>query len=204
MDKFLNLTIEKQNSIIDAALKAFGKNGYKKTSASDIAAAAGISKAMIFHYFGTKKALYLYLINLSGSLIMKEIDDKFDYGVTDFFERIKISSSIKIAVLKQHPPMMSFLTGVYFEEDEEVKGDIKKIIVGSEGFKNKIIKEDIDYSKFKEDVDIKLLVKMIYWLADGYAKQFSEQGEIDYESLYNEFSDCLNLLKNNLYKEKYK
>ncbi len=55
MEKFLNLPIEKQNDIIDAGLIAFGTNGYKKASISDIAKAAGISKSMIFHYFRTKK-----------------------------------------------------------------------------------------------------------------------------------------------------
>lgn len=55
LERFFRLSEEKQNSIIDAALKAFGINGYKKTSVSDIAAEAGISKAMVFHYFGTKR-----------------------------------------------------------------------------------------------------------------------------------------------------
>jgi AcrR family transcriptional regulator len=60
MEKFFNLSTEKQQKIVDAALASFGANGYKKTSIRDIAAEAGISKAMIFHYFGTKKQLYLY------------------------------------------------------------------------------------------------------------------------------------------------
>lgn len=56
MEKFLSLPMEKRNLIIDAALKSFGLHGYKKASISDIASSAGISKAMMFHYFGTKKS----------------------------------------------------------------------------------------------------------------------------------------------------
>jgi len=55
LDKFFSLPNEKQKIIIDAALRTFGANGYKKASTNDIAFAAGVSKAMIFHYFGTKK-----------------------------------------------------------------------------------------------------------------------------------------------------
>jgi len=62
--------------ITDAALKSFGTNGYKKSSISDIATGAGISKAMIFHYFGTKKALYLYLMDLCGNMLMNEMNAK--------------------------------------------------------------------------------------------------------------------------------
>ena len=42
---------EAEYPIIDAALAIFGINGYKKASVSDIAAAAGISKAMVFRYY---------------------------------------------------------------------------------------------------------------------------------------------------------
>lgn len=34
MEKFFNLPEDKQNTIIDAALKSFGTNGYKKSSIS--------------------------------------------------------------------------------------------------------------------------------------------------------------------------
>lgn len=201
MEKFFNLPEEKQKMVIDAALKAFGTNGYKKTSVSDIAAAAGISKAMIFHYFGTKKALYLYLIELCGTIIMKEIEEKFDYTVTDFFHRIMLSSNIKIAVMKKHPAILVFLTNIYFENDEEVKADIKAIIAKGEGFRNKIAFEGMDYSKFKDDVDPKLVMKMLLWLSDGYMNQISNKTEVDYDVFFKEFEECVDLLKKNFYKE---
>jgi TetR/AcrR family transcriptional regulator len=200
LEKFFNLPIEKQKIIIDAALKSFGTNGYKKTSVSDIAAAAGISKAMIFHYFGTKKALYLYLIDLCGTTLMNEIDEKFDYTVTDFFDRIKLSSNIEISVMKKHPAIPSFLTSMYFENDEEVKEEIKAILAKGDGFRNKIAFEGMDYSKFKDGIDPKLVMKMLTWLIDGYANQLSSRAEIDYDVIFKEFDECMNLLKNNFYK----
>ena len=203
MKNFFNLPVEKQDVIIGAALKTFATNGYKKTSVSDIAAAAGISKAMIFHYFGTKKALYFYLIELCGNIIMNEVNEKFDSTVTDFFERIKLSTSIEISVMKKHPAIPSFLTSMYFENDEEVKGDIKALLAKSEGTRNKIAFDGMDYSKFKDSVDLKLFMKMLTWIADGYAKQLSTNPDLDYDVLYKEFEECLNMLKNNFYKEEY-
>ncbi|MBI6871249.1 TetR/AcrR family transcriptional regulator [Clostridium aciditolerans] len=203
MEKFFNLPTDKQKTIIDAALKCFGTNGYKKTSVSDIASAAGISKAMVFHYFGTKKALYFYLIELCGNIVMKEVDEKFDYTVTDFFERIKLSSNIEISIMKKHPGMPSFLTSVYFESDEEVKEDIKAILAKGEGFRNRIAFDGMDYSRFKEGVDPKLVMKMLLWLTDGYMNQISNKIEVDYETFFKEFEECINLLRNNFYKEEY-
>lgn len=205
MEKFLGLPTEKQNAIIDGALKAFGTNGYKKTSVSDIASEAGISKAMVFHYFGTKKALYLYLIDLCSDIIMNEIDEKFDKTVTDFFDRIMISANIKMSVMKKHPDIFWFLTNVYFETDVEVKNDIKTILAKGDNFRNKIAFEGIDTSKFKAGIDVKLVIKMLVWLAEGYTSQLTNKidTETNFDELFKEYYECMKLIKNNFYKEKY-
>lgn len=205
MEKFLNLPAEKQNTIINAALKVFGTNGYKKTSVSDIASAAGISKAMVFHYFGTKKTLYFYLIDLSSSIIMNEINKKFDNTVTDFFDRIILSANVKVSVMKKHPATFLFLTNVYFETDEQVKEDIQTVFTKSEDFRNKIAFDGTDTSKFKDGIDVKLVMKMLVLLAEGYTSRLSNKisTETDFNELYKEYYECMNLIKNNFYKEEY-
>ncbi len=204
MEKFSSLPVEKQNIIIDAALTCFGTNGYKKTSVSDIAAAAGISKALVFHYFGTKKALYLYLIDVCTHLIMNELDEKFDNTVTDFFARIKLAASIEISAMKKHPAILSFLDSVYFENDDEVKADIKAILANSESesLRSKIAFEGTDTSKFKDDIDPKLVMKILTLLTDGYLSKMPKTG-IDLDTLCEEFDEYINLFKRNFYKEKY-
>ncbi len=204
LEKFLSLPLEKQNIIIDASFTCFSINGYKKASISDIATAAGISKALVFHYFGTKKALYLYLIDLCTHIIMNELDEKFDNAVTDFFARIKLAASIEISVMKKHPAILSFLDSVYFENDDEVKADIKAILANSESesLRSKIAFEGTDTSKFKDDIDPKLVMKILTLLTDGYLSKMPKTG-IDLDALCEEFDEYINLFKKNFYKEKY-
>lgn len=204
MEKFLSIPADKQKIIIDAAQTCFGTNGYKKTSMGDIAAAAGVSKALIFHYFGTKKALYLYLIELCVNIFLNEINEKFDDTVTDFFDRIKLVTDIKISVLKKHPAMLSFLMSAYFENDDEVKDDIKAILVNGKGknLRNRISFEGIDTSKFKDDIDPKLVMKILTLLTDGYLSKMPKI-EIDLDALCGEFDEYINLFKRNFYKEKF-
>lgn len=203
MDKFLNLPLEKQISMIDAALLSFGSNGYKKTSVSDIAAAAGISKAMVFHYFGTKKDLYLYLIQYCYDHIMIEINNKFDNSITDFFDRILLSSEIKLSVLKKHPATISFLSNVHFEQAEDVKEDIKAILDQSEDVRNKIAFDGMDTTKFKDEVDPQLVMKILTWMAEGLSSNSKSFTANSLEALTQEFYECMKLLKNNLYKEEF-
>jgi TetR/AcrR family transcriptional regulator len=209
LEKFLSLPLEKQNVIIDAALKAFSNNGYKKTSVSDIATAAGISKAMVFHYFGTKKALYLYLIEVCGSTLMNEVGAKFDNSVTDFFDRILLASHIEIAVMTKHPAISSFLNSMYYESDDEVKAEIEAVLASKEGeeARSKIAFDGMDASKFKDGIDPKLVMKMLTWFAYGYINKSSVNArlnlEVYFEDLCKEFDECIALLRNNFYKEEY-
>lgn len=207
MDKFFRIPVEKQNLITNSALKSFGTNGYKKSSISDIATGAGISKAMIFHYFGTKKALYLYLMDLCSNILTNELDEKFDNTITDFFGRILIATNIKISIMKKHPEILSFLTSMYFENDEEVKEDIKANLKKGEEFRSKFTVDSMDESKFKDGIDPKFVMKMFGWLAEGYISQLSSKAGIDSEALFeefNEFNKCIDLFKNNFYKKEYK
>ncbi|MFI9354038.1 TetR family transcriptional regulator [Streptomyces lydicus] len=44
--------------LLDAASELFAERGYERTTVRDIAARAGANQALLFRYFGTKKALF--------------------------------------------------------------------------------------------------------------------------------------------------
>ncbi len=205
MEKFINLPQEKQKYIIDGALTIFGSNGYKKSSVSDIASAAGISKAMVFHYFGTKKALYLYLLDMCSNLIIDAINEKYDDTITDFFDRMLNASNIKISVMKKHPAIISFLTSAYFETDHEVQDDIKLILKQGEEIRSRIAFNGVDASKFKDGIDIKVVMKILIWLAEGFVNNTNMKYDmdLDLDHLFNEYFECMNVIKDNFYKEEY-
>lgn len=48
--------------ILSVARRLFGANGYTTVSLSDIAAEAGVARALINHYFGGKRQLYLEVV----------------------------------------------------------------------------------------------------------------------------------------------
>ena len=203
LENFHNLPLEKQSTIINASLDAFGTNGYKKTSVSDIAKAAGISKAMVFHYFGTKKDLYFYLLNFCSNLVVEEINHKMDNSITDFFERIIMATTIKVAIIKKYPATLSFLYSVYYETNEEVKDGIVTIMSQGDAFRTNIVFEGLDDSKFKEGVDVKLVMKMLTWMSEGFVNPSKSLQSEDLDIICNDLYESMKLLKNNLYKEEY-
>lgn len=202
LDKFLALPAEKRKKIIDAALAAFGTNGYRKASISDIAGAAGISKAMVFHYFGTKKNLYIYLVKLCADILVSEISAKYDPNVTDFFDRILDVADIEITVMKKHPAMLSFLASAYFEEDPEIREDFQVFYEQGEGFRQRISIDEIDASKFKEGTDPKLVLRMLTMCGEGFSRS-TNVTEAEIDNFFDEFKLIIEMLRNNLYKEEF-
>ena len=53
---------ERKEQIYACAAQLFGERPYSEVSTSDIAAAAGVARGLINHYFGTKRELYLEII----------------------------------------------------------------------------------------------------------------------------------------------
>jgi len=53
---------DRRTAILDAALEVFSRRGYNGASIDDIATAAGISKALIYEHFPSKKDLHVSLL----------------------------------------------------------------------------------------------------------------------------------------------
>jgi AcrR family transcriptional regulator len=80
-ERFFDLKKEKQDRILNAAMKVFAANGYKYGSTEQIVKEAGISKGLLFHYFGTKQELYLFLYDYSVRVLQLEM--RRDLGTED-------------------------------------------------------------------------------------------------------------------------
>jgi AcrR family transcriptional regulator len=61
---------ERRESILAAANEVFGERGYEHVRIDDVAAAAGISKALIYEHFASKQELYIELLNRAAQELL--------------------------------------------------------------------------------------------------------------------------------------
>lgn len=202
MEKFKELTEEKQQPIIEAALKCFGKHGYKKASMNDIAQDSGVSKPMLFHYFGTKKDLYLYLSEYVKNVLLEGYMSNEIKACDDFFERIIAASKVKMGILERCPHILIFIISMLTETDPAVRDIAGTITPDAKKFSNNLVIKEGDRKKFKEGVDIDMILRTIFLLAEGYAHEACT-GQCDYSTVAEELEKIMYMLKNNLYKEEY-
>ena len=106
MEKFLALTEEKKMTILNAALQCFGKFGF--------------SKASMFQYFGSKKQLYIYLLEYCKKVIEEIFEKAHLDSKTDLFDRILASSRMEMESFQNQPFTLQFITSVWEETSPEV------------------------------------------------------------------------------------
>ncbi len=201
-NKFFSLDTIKQERIINAALKEFAKNGYEKASTNEIIKEAEISKGSLFSYFNSKKELYLFLFDYVSKII-DQIYAEVDLSETDFFERMRQIGLIKFKIMKQYPQAFDFLKSAPIENSPEVKGDIaaigKRLIEAGMGMSYK----NIDFAKFRDDMDIQKMMKIITWTIMSFSEEqrnkLGSYGDITIDIL-DEWDEYFDMLKQCFYK----
>ncbi|MEG0504481.1 MAG: TetR/AcrR family transcriptional regulator, partial [Raoultibacter sp.] len=85
-EKFFDLSEEKRNAIINAGFSVFSQSEYRHATTDEIVKRAGISKGLLFHYFGNKKNFYVYLYDYAIAFLVEHTSELYDYKETDFFD----------------------------------------------------------------------------------------------------------------------
>ena len=202
MENFFKIRADKQYHIINAAFTVFGRQGYRKASMADIAQEAGITKGMITYYFGSKKTLYMYLVDICRGHLMQQSGQRLTDEVTDFFERVKISMDIQISAMKEHPALLRFAASFFYESDPEVASDTIAILETEyEKLYSKIL-SGADLTRFKPGFDPMLICKFVLWADDGFMTGLYESKSPDnIDAQVAEFHSCLDIMKKTFYKE---
>lgn len=66
--------LERESQILEFASEIFGTDGYAATNIQTVAARAGISKPLIYNYFGSKEGLFLACLERAGQILADEIE----------------------------------------------------------------------------------------------------------------------------------
>ncbi len=187
-EKFFDLKKEKQDRMINAALKIFALNGYAHASTDDIVKEAGISKGLLFHYFTNKIGLYAFLYDFSARFVELEMTSTVDRGDNDYFSIHIMLKNAETNVMKAYPYMVAFLNSCENEDVIEALNEIstKKRIVPDcvdDFFRRAntlMLKHDVDQSKLTELINYTSICVMNKTLKydsdhpDVYFKQMKE------------------------------
>ncbi|MBY0095635.1 TetR/AcrR family transcriptional regulator [Mesobacillus maritimus] len=203
--KFLNIDEEKQQRILNAALNEFAQKGYDHASTNAIVKLAGISKGLLFHYFNNKKELYLFLHKHFIDVLQNEFFNEERFAEPDVFERLKNIMILKSQMMKKYPEIFNFFISAYTETSSDIKNELDDShheLMQSSYAK---IFENIDTTMFKENIDMKRAIQIVFWTLEGYSNQVMEkvkhtnQSDNDFSAEFAEVDLYIQMLKTAFY-----
>lgn len=107
-----------RNALLDAAEKIFLERGYGKTSLSQIAKQAGMTKSLIHHYFGSKESLWSEVktrrFKQYAERQLAMIDEAEPTG-----ELLRASMAFYFNFLQHNPEIVRIQAWMFLENDED-------------------------------------------------------------------------------------
>ena len=190
-EKFFSLEPEKQHRIVDAGFQVFSRNSYKKTPVSEIAEEAGISKALLFHYFQNKKELYLFLWDQAMKMREKAQSQMKDPYAGNLFDLLERDLSLKFRLIRRYPYIANFAFRAVYEKEPEIKSVIQGKFQEYSRKSWQDTLEKLDPEDYMPGLDLQMMCRQIYWTGAGYLWQSACMGPLDPQKMEEDFGRML-------------
>lgn len=166
---FEKLNIQKKERILNAAIAEFACKTYEDASTNNIVTAAQIGKGMLFHYFDSKKNLYLYLYRYVREIMDEEIYSQIDCESGSLPIILKQLAKLKLEIFKRHPGIADFIAQCNRETSPEVCDDIQNIRKERRvKIREDILYKNLNMNLLKPQFRNEQTIKLIRWTLDGY------------------------------------
>ncbi len=162
--KFFDSAVEKQDRIISASVKEFALHGYENASTNRIVSDAGISKGILFHYFGNKQNLFDFIAEYCSLVLIEDYYAKLAGSETDFFARLKQLLQLRFQITELFPYVFPFYDRMKNEGSEHSAEFLKQLRDYNfyEPFKR------CNRTDFYHGTDYEKLVGYTEWIVDGF------------------------------------
>jgi TetR/AcrR family fatty acid metabolism transcriptional regulator len=143
---------EREKNIIEAALKVFSRRGFADTRMADIAAEAGMSYGLVYHYYQNKEKLFEAIVEDWWAGFYRELES-LKAGDATTEEKLRGIIHYLLSVYEKKPDQISiFVTeisrGFVYHADSRGKGKFGRLFdlcrgIMEEGQKNGFLRNDI-------------------------------------------------------------
>lgn len=205
--KFESLQEDRKMRIIDVCIEEFAQNGYENASTNSIVKKAEISKGILFHYFGNKKNLYLFIVDYIVSFLTEKFFEMDESPPEDIFEKIMNAGLVKLKIAYEYPMMYKIVFEAFTQTHKNVKNEIL-------GRYDRLYKEvmpmflkNLDMSRFRKDIDKGKAVELIMFALEGVGNKYMKMLKdrpydsvpTEMESIIQEYKEYIKILKVGIY-----
>jgi AcrR family transcriptional regulator len=110
----------RREQLLDVAIDAFAKSGYHSTSMNEVAAAAGVTKPVLYQHFDSKRALYVALLEDVGDRLTNAILEATKHTDSGK-EKTRVGFNAYFTWVAEHPREFQLLFGSNDGTDTEFR-----------------------------------------------------------------------------------
>ena len=99
---------ERRRQILEAAVRAFARNGYHGCRVSDVAREAGVAYGLVYHYYGSKEALLDAIFKETWGAMVATVSSVAELEAPAS-ERVRKVSEIVLRTWKRDPDLVRVL-----------------------------------------------------------------------------------------------
>lgn len=153
-------------------MAVFARHGYKNTSTVMLAEAAGVSKALIFHHFKSKKELYLSVLDRYFEKGRAELGINPLLEYRDFFDAIDKYIPIKLDYLKKEPMLYKLAREVFYTTPDELQEVIEERYGHMLANKYQVWEQLFEKVPLKDGVDRRQAFELIMITLEHFENKF--------------------------------
>lgn len=199
---------DKRQRVLDATIREFAENGYEKASTNAIVREAGIAKGLLFHYFGSKKGLFVFALNYA-------VDFYIDYFLrslgdlpADLLDRLTSWLTLKVRMLREHPLMYQMVVATSRDMPEDVNAESASTQARAAERLMPIFLKGIDASRLREGITPEKAMQLVMLALNGLAEKFlaaararPDKGLADLPAALKEIDEYKEMLRHGLYEK---
>ncbi|KKD47148.1 TetR/AcrR family transcriptional regulator [Listeria seeligeri] len=192
---------EKRKKILEAAMEEFAEKGYQAASTNQICAKAGVSKGLIFHYFGSKEKLYIAVVSYAIDFATNKVNVEKETW-KDFVEMAIWSTKQKLEFNRNYPTVFGLIMQAYGNPPGELEGKLDgffdEAIARSEAQMNQVLSR----MTLKKDVNMDAARKVmaalfnhITQISTVYLQKHPNATMEDFIPLANDFTEMMRIIE---------
>ncbi len=117
---------QRRRQLLDVALAAFSEGGFHGTSMDDVAAAAGVTKPVLYQHFGSKRALYVELLDDVGGQLM-DVIAKAAAEAAGPHRQVEAGFGAYFRFVEHHEPAFRLLFGGGSKRDDDFADRVRLV-----------------------------------------------------------------------------
>lgn len=162
----------KKEDIINACIKEFAEYGYKDANTNRIYKEAGVSKGLIFHYYGSKENLFILAVERCIGKALKDFE-QISIDDLNFIDSMIAYNEAKAKFFMQNPAYYKILTQAFFNAPENLKERLAVRYSEIYSLSMRIFSELFEKVKLKKDVSKEAAMQAVMAIMDSIEKKYT-------------------------------